>query len=128
MSLTVVSFGAAVRVGGEYDADGRRGFILLATTPNPAQLSPAAARRVARTLQMFAERARQPNHERIAMTKTKRVTAFLVPKSKPKTMRVRVAITAPKPRKPPKVKFVLAPKPREPKRKIKFVLEPRPPR
>jgi hypothetical protein len=48
MSLTVVSCDAAVRIGGEYDAGGLRGFILLATTPNPAQLSPAAARRVAR--------------------------------------------------------------------------------
>lgn len=58
MSLTVVSFGAAVRIGGELDVDGLRGFVLLATTPNPAQLSPAAARRVARSLTMFAERAR----------------------------------------------------------------------
>ena len=58
MSLTLVSFGAAVRIGGEHDAGGLRGFVLLATTPNPAQLSPAAARRVARSLVMFAERVR----------------------------------------------------------------------
>jgi len=34
MSLTVVSFGAAVRVGGEHDHDGKRGFVLLAVEPS----------------------------------------------------------------------------------------------
>jgi hypothetical protein len=57
MSLTVVSFGAAVRVGGEHDADGVRGFVLLAATPSPALLTPRAALQIARTLTMFAERA-----------------------------------------------------------------------
>ncbi len=38
MSLTVVSFGAAVRIGGEYDGDGQRGFVLLAAMPSPALL------------------------------------------------------------------------------------------
>jgi hypothetical protein len=55
MSLTVVSFDAAVRIGGEYDADGVRGFVLLAATPSPALLTPRAARQVARSLVMFAE-------------------------------------------------------------------------
>jgi hypothetical protein len=58
MSLTVVSFGAAVRVGGEHDADGLRGLVLLAVEPNLAQLTPRAAREVARALTRFAERAR----------------------------------------------------------------------
>ena len=58
MSLTVVSFGAAVRVGGEYDHDGRRGFVLLAVEPNPALLTRRAARDIARTLVRFAERVR----------------------------------------------------------------------
>ena len=58
MSLTVVSFGAAVRVGGEHDADGLRGFVLLQATPSPALLTPRAARDVARALVRFAERAR----------------------------------------------------------------------
>ncbi len=58
MSLTVVSFGAAVRIGGEYDDDGQRGFVLLAATPSPALLTPRAARQVARSLVMFAERVR----------------------------------------------------------------------
>ena len=44
MSLTVVSFGAAVRVGGEHDHDGKRGFVLLAVEPNPALLTRRAAR------------------------------------------------------------------------------------
>jgi hypothetical protein len=58
MSLTVVSFGAAVRIGGEYDHDGKRGFVLLAVEPTPALLTPRAAREVARALVRFAEGAR----------------------------------------------------------------------
>ena len=58
MSLTIVSFGAAVRIGGEHDAGGALGFVLLAVEPNPALLTPRAARQVARSLTMFAERAR----------------------------------------------------------------------
>ena len=58
MSLTVVSFGAAVRVGGEHDHDGKRGFVLLACEPTPCLLTRRAARDVARALVRFAERAR----------------------------------------------------------------------
>ena len=58
MSLTVVSFGAAVRIGGEYDGDGVRGFVLLACEPTPCLLTRRAARDVARALVRFAERAR----------------------------------------------------------------------
>jgi hypothetical protein len=58
MSLTVVSFGAAVRVGGEHDHDGKRGFVVLAVEPNPAQLTRRAARDIARALVRFAERVR----------------------------------------------------------------------
>jgi hypothetical protein len=58
MSLTVVSFGAAVRVGGEHDHDGKRGFVLLAVEPSPALLSRRAARDTARALARFAERVR----------------------------------------------------------------------
>jgi hypothetical protein len=58
MSLTVVSFGAAVRIGGEHDADGARGFVLLACEPTPCLLTRRAARDVARALARFAERVR----------------------------------------------------------------------
>jgi hypothetical protein len=58
VSLTVISFGAAVRIGGELDQDGERGFVLLQATPSPALLTPRAARQVARTLVMFADQAR----------------------------------------------------------------------
>jgi hypothetical protein len=58
MSLTVVSFGAAIRVGGEHDHDGKRGFVVLAVEPNPAQLTRRAARDIARALVRFAERVR----------------------------------------------------------------------
>jgi hypothetical protein len=62
MSLTVVSRSphSRVTVGGEYDRRGRRGFVLLAVSPSPAQLTRAAARQIARTLVMFAERVRPP--------------------------------------------------------------------
>ena len=72
MSLTVVSFGVAVRVGGEYDADGVRGFVLLAATPSPALLTPRAARQVARTLVMFAERARPATGQRAVEPKERK--------------------------------------------------------
>jgi hypothetical protein len=55
MSLTIGPPGASVRVAGEYDRDGRRGFVLLATTPNPAQLTPRAARQVAAALIRFSQ-------------------------------------------------------------------------
>ena len=58
MSLTVVSFGAAVRVGGEHDGDGVRGFVLLACEPTPCLLTRRAARDVARALTRFAGWAR----------------------------------------------------------------------
>jgi hypothetical protein len=58
VSLTTVSFGAAVRIGGEHDHDGKRGFVLLAVEPNPALLTRRAAREVARALVRFAERVR----------------------------------------------------------------------
>jgi hypothetical protein len=57
MSLTIGSHKPAsrVRIGGEHDVDGARGFVLLEVTPNPAQLTRKAARDVARALQRFAE-------------------------------------------------------------------------
>jgi hypothetical protein len=60
VSLTLISRTPRSRVtaGGECDRGGRRGFVLLRVSPNPAQLTPAAARRVARALTMFAERVR----------------------------------------------------------------------
>jgi len=72
MSLTVVSFGAAVRIGGEYDDDGQRGFVLLAATPSPALLTPRAARQVARTLAMFAERVRPATGQRVVEPKERK--------------------------------------------------------
>jgi len=72
MSLTVVSFGAAVRVGGEYDGDGVRGFVVLAATPSPALLTPRAARQVARSLVMFAERVRPVTGQRVVEPKERK--------------------------------------------------------
>jgi hypothetical protein len=63
MSLTVVSFGAAVRIGGEYDRDGARGFVLLEVSPSPAQLTRREARDVARALIRFAEAVRPTTNE-----------------------------------------------------------------
>ena len=60
MSLTLISRSprSRVTVGGEFDRGGRRGFVLLRVSPNPAQLTRATARQVARSLTMFAERVR----------------------------------------------------------------------
>jgi hypothetical protein len=60
VSLTLVSRAprSRVTVGGEFDRGGRRGFVLLAVSPSPALLTRATARQVARSLVMFAERAR----------------------------------------------------------------------
>ena len=72
MSLTVVSFGAAVRVGGEHDHDGKRGFVLLAVEPNPAQLTRRAARNIARTLIRFAKRVRPATGQRAVNPKERK--------------------------------------------------------
>jgi hypothetical protein len=60
VSLTLVSRKprSRVRIGGEYDRGGKRGFVLLAVAPSPALLTRGAARAVARTLVQFAERVR----------------------------------------------------------------------
>jgi hypothetical protein len=58
MSLTVGPPGAAVRIGGEFDKDGKRGFVLLAGEPSPALLTPRAARSIAAALVRFAKAAR----------------------------------------------------------------------
>ena len=62
MSLTIIGRAprSRVRVGGEYDKDGARGFVLLEVSPSPAQLTRKAARDVARALVRFAEAARPP--------------------------------------------------------------------
>jgi hypothetical protein len=63
VSLTIVSKAtrSRVRVGGEYDKDGARGFVLLEVSPSPAQLTRKAARDVARALVRFAEAVRPTN-------------------------------------------------------------------
>jgi len=63
MSLTIVARkpgkpASRVRIGGEYDKDGVRGFVLLSVSPRLALLSPGTARHVARALIHFAEHAR----------------------------------------------------------------------
>jgi hypothetical protein len=58
VSLTVGPPGASVRVAGEFDIDGRRGFVTLTCEPSPAQLSPRAARQVAAALIRFSRSAR----------------------------------------------------------------------
>jgi hypothetical protein len=60
MSLTIVSRKpeSRVRIGGEYDKDGARGFVLLEASPSPALLTRKAARDVARALIRFAEQVR----------------------------------------------------------------------
>jgi len=57
VSLTILSRKPAsrVRIGGEYDKGGRRGFVLLEVTPSPAQLTRRTARDVARALVRFAK-------------------------------------------------------------------------
>lgn len=60
MSLTIVSRKprSRVRIGGEYDRGGARGFVLLDVTPRPAQLTRGQARDVARALIRFAQSVR----------------------------------------------------------------------
>jgi hypothetical protein len=60
VSLTLVSRAprSRVTIGGEFDRRGRRGFVLLAVSPSPALLTRGIARQIARSLVMFAERAR----------------------------------------------------------------------
>ena len=60
MSLTIVSKGplSRVRIGGEYDKDRARGFVLLEVSPSPALLSRRAARDAAQALIRFAEAVR----------------------------------------------------------------------
>jgi hypothetical protein len=76
VSLTIVgrALRSRVRIGGEYDRSGRRGFVLLACSPSPCLLTPRAARRVARMLVRFAERTRPTNQrkENATMKKTRR--------------------------------------------------------
>jgi len=62
MSLTIVTKAPQSRltIGGEFDKDGRRGFVLLDVSPSPAQLTRRAARDTARALLRFAEAARPP--------------------------------------------------------------------
>jgi hypothetical protein len=69
MSLTIVakSTRSRVRIGGEYDKDGARGFVLLEVSPSPAQLTRREARDVARALIRFAEAVR-PTNERKGKT------------------------------------------------------------
>ncbi len=49
---------ATVRVGGEFDRGGKRGFVSLACSPSTCLLTRGAARDVARTLIRFAEGVR----------------------------------------------------------------------
>ena len=63
MSLTIVSRKpgkprSRVRIGGEYDKDGVRGYVLLSVTPRLALLTRGAARDIARALVHFAEHVR----------------------------------------------------------------------
>ena len=60
MSLTIISRkpSSRVRIGGEYDKNGARGFVLLEVSPCPALLTRRAARDVARALARFAEGVR----------------------------------------------------------------------
>jgi len=60
MSLTIISKAprSRVRIGGEHDQDGARGFVLLSCDPSPALLTRREARDVARALLRFAEQVR----------------------------------------------------------------------
>ena len=60
MSLTIITKSprSRVRIAGEYDKDGARGFVLLEVRPSPAQLTRRAARDIARALVRFAEAVR----------------------------------------------------------------------
>jgi hypothetical protein len=66
VSLTIISRKPAsrVRIGGEYDKDGARGFVLLEASPSPALLTRRAARDVARALIRFAEGVRPSSVKR----------------------------------------------------------------
>ena len=60
MSFTLISRKPAfrVRIGGEWDRGGRRGYVLLAVRPRVVLLGRGAARRVGLALQRFGESAR----------------------------------------------------------------------
>lgn len=60
MSLTIISGKPAsrVRIGGEFDKDGQRGFVLLEVSPSPCLLTRKTAREVARAVLRFAENVR----------------------------------------------------------------------
>jgi hypothetical protein len=66
VSLTIISHKPAsrVRIGGEYDKGGARGFVLLEASPSPALLTRRAARDVARALVRFAESVRPLSEKR----------------------------------------------------------------
>ena len=68
MSLTIISHKpeSRVRIGGEYDKGGQRGFVLLAVSPSPAQLTRRAARDAARALIRFAEAVRPAPRKKTA--------------------------------------------------------------
>jgi hypothetical protein len=81
VSLTLVSRkpgkpASRVRVGGEYDRGGRRGFVLLASSPSPALLTRGAARAVARALIHFAERTRATKGRKIMQKTRGRKTSY----------------------------------------------------
>ena len=72
MSLTIISKAprARVRIGGEFDRGGKRGFVLLATTPSKALLRRREARLIARALVRFAEGTRPAPRPRPTRKKT----------------------------------------------------------
>ena len=57
MSLTIITKvpRSRVRIGGECDQGGRRGFVLLACSLSPAEITPPTARTVERELLRFSE-------------------------------------------------------------------------
>ena len=60
MSFTLISRKPVfrVRIGGEWDRGGKRGFVLLAVSPRVVLLNRGTARRVGQALQRFGESAR----------------------------------------------------------------------
>jgi hypothetical protein len=72
MSLTIIGKAprSRVRIGGEWDRGGRRGFVLLACSPSPALLRPREARLIARALVRFAEGTRPAPRPRPTRKKT----------------------------------------------------------